>query len=171
MSILRNGNVALSVLGKDHVSCHYLFKVHVDYLCILVESSTQRKIIKLQPVQNRAVRIVKKLNGYISTNEMENLHKELHLKMLCERRKMFMLMLMYKLSQDLDNIDKYRPEMLLRTGPKVKMKVPFTDKERVRRSPFYVGNRLWDKLDSGTQLSKSMFEFKNNLRKLNLRDF
>ena len=43
-----------------------------------------------------------------------------------------MLMLMYKLSQDLDNIDTYHPEMLLRTGPKVKMKVPFTDKERVR---------------------------------------
>ena len=41
-----------------------------------------------------------------------------------------MLMLMYKLSQDLDNIDTYHPEMLLRTGPKVTMKVP---KKEIKR--------------------------------------
>ena len=67
----------------------------LDYLCILVESSTQRKICKLQPLQNRAVRIVKKLNGYISTNEMEALHKPLHLRFLSERGKIFMLMYIY----------------------------------------------------------------------------
>ena len=104
------------------------------------------------------------------TEEMELIHKQLHLKMLTERRKMFMLMLMYKLSLDIENVNTYRPEMLLRTGPKVKMKVPFTEKERVRRSPFYVCSRLWDKLDSSIQLSTSMYEFKNNLKKLNLRD-
>ena len=38
----------------------------IDYLSILVCSSTQRKISKLQPLQNRAIRIVKKLSGYIS---------------------------------------------------------------------------------------------------------
>ena len=102
---------------------------------------------------------------------MEKLHKELHLKMLAQRRKRFMLMLMYKLSLDVENIDTYRPEMLLRTSPKVKMKVPFIDKERVRRSPYYQCNRIWEKLDSDIQLSKSMFEFKNNLKKLDLRDF
>ena len=98
----------------------------LDYLCVLVESSTQRKIGKLQPLQNRAVRIVKRLNGYISTEDMIKLHKQLHLKVLSERRKMFMLMLMYKLSIDIENVDARRPEMVLRTGPKVKMKVPFT---------------------------------------------
>ena len=65
----------------------------------------------------------------------------------------------------------YRPEMLLRTGPKVKMKVSFTDKERVRRSPFYVCNRLWDKLDSSVQLSKTMLEFKNSLKRLDLTGY
>ena len=143
----------------------------LDYLCILVDSSTQRKILKIQPVQNRAIRIVKRLNGYVSTNEMENLHRQLHLKLLSERRKMFMVMLMYKLSRDKDNVDTYRPEMTLRTGPKVKMKVPFTGKERVRRSPYYMCNRLWDKLDSNIQLSHSMLEFKNSVKKLDLKEF
>ena len=52
--------------------------------------------------------------------------------------------------------------------PKVKMKVHFTDKEKVRRSPFYVGNRMWDKLNSKVQMSKYMLEFKNNLKKIDM---
>ena len=47
---------------------------------------------------------------------------------------MFMLKLMYKLSREGENRN-YHPEILLRTGPKVKMKIAFTDKERVLRSP------------------------------------
>ena len=61
---------------------------------------------------------------------------KLNLKMLDERRKMFMLKLMYKLSKDMDNVDTHRPDRILRTAPKVKMKIEFTDKERVRRSPY-----------------------------------
>ena len=72
---------------------------------------------------------------------MKELHSKLNLKLLNERRKIFMLKLMYKLSQDNENVNRYRPEMILRTAPKVKMK---KDKERVRRSPYYIGNQLWD---------------------------
>ena len=58
--------------------------------------------------------------------------------------------------------------MLLRTGPKVKMKCAFTSKERVLRSPYYVCNKLWDKLDSNVQLAKDIVEFKNILKKMDL---
>ena len=88
----------------------------LDYCCFLVESSTQNEIKRLQPVQNQSIRIVKKLQGYISTGEMEKLHVELKLKSLSDRRKRFMLMLMYKLSRDKMNVNTYRPEMMLRTG-------------------------------------------------------
>ena len=94
--------------------------------------------------------------------------KELRLKLLVDRRKYFMLILMYKPSKIEKNVNTYRPEMLLRTGPKVKMKLDFTDRERVLRSPYYVCNRLWDKLDYTIQLSKTTLEFKNNLSKMNL---
>ena len=57
----------------------------------------------------------------------------------------FMLKFMYKLSRDVENVNMYRPERVLRTAPKVKMKIDFTDKERVRRSPYYIGNWLWDR--------------------------
>ena len=39
----------------------------------------------------------------------------------------------------------------------LKMKVAFTDKERVLRSPYYKCNRLWDNLDVETQLSADIF--------------
>ena len=48
------------------------------------------------------------------------------------------------------------------------MKVLFTDKERVRHSPYYTGSRLWDKLDVQTQTARTMLEFKNMVKKLDL---
>ena len=63
----------------------------LDYMCIVVNSCTQAKIKILQPLQNRAVKIVEKRTGYISTDDMKNLHVKLKPVMLEERRKMFML--------------------------------------------------------------------------------
>ena len=65
-------------------------------------------------------------------------------------------------------VDLYLPEQILRTRPKVKMKIDFTDEEIVQRSPFYSCNRLWDKLDAEVQLSSSPIVFANSLRKINL---
>ena len=99
---------------------------------------------------------------------MKNLHVKLKLVMLEERRKMFMLKLMYKLSLKFENVNMYRPERVLRTAPKVKMKIEFTDKERVRRSPYYTCNQLWDKLDSEIQASKNIVEFAKRLQAIDL---
>ena len=79
-----------------------------------------------------------------------------------------MLTLMYKLGKVGENVNTYRPGMILHTGPKVKMKVGFTDRERVLRSPYYVCNRIWDKLDSDIQNSATMIEFKSKLKKVDL---
>ena len=38
------------------------------------------------------------------------------------------------------------------------------------RSPFYLCNKLWDKLDSTVQLAKTVVEFKNMLNKMDLND-
>ena len=54
-----------------------------------------------------------------------------YLKLLEDRWKYFMLMLMYKLSKVEEDVNRYRPETLLPTGPKVKTKVDFTYRERV----------------------------------------
>ena len=66
-------------------------------------------------------------------------------------KRLFMLKMMYKYSQRQEYVEPYKPKMELRAKPKVKMKVSFTKKERVLRSPYYATNRLWDQLDHTVQ--------------------
>ena len=158
----------------DVRTCLLIYKQTIlpifDYVYILVNSSTQRKIAKLQPLQNKAVKIIEKLDGYVSTADMKSLHDKLNLKMLTDRRKMFMLKMIYKQSKDPENVNTYRPGIVLRTGPKVKMKLAFTDKDRVYKSPYYLCNQLWNKLDSKIQLSTSLIEFRESLKKIDLSE-
>ena len=81
-----------------------------------------------------------------------------------------MLVLMYKLSKIKENVNTVRPERLLRTGPKVKMKIAFTDKERVLRSPYYKCNRLMDQLSTDIQTTENIFEFKAKLKKIDMAE-
>ena len=50
------------------------------------------------------------------------------------------------------------------------MKLAFTDKDRVYRSPYYSCNKLWNKLDSKIQLLTSLFEFRESLKKMDLSE-
>ena len=142
----------------------------LDYILIVTNSSTQCKIKKLQPLQNRAIRTIEKCRGYVSTADMKELHSKLNLRMLHDRRKIFMLKLMFKLSKEMENVNDYRPERVLRTAPKVKMKIAYTDKERVRHSPYYLCNQLWDKIDSSIQSSNTICEFSNKLRTIDVSE-
>ena len=56
---------------------------------------------------------------------MKNLHLKLNLKVLSEHRKMCMLKLLLKLSQDMENINSYRPERVLRTAPRLPSRLGF----------------------------------------------
>ena len=100
--------------------------------------------------------------------DMKKLHVKHNLKMLHDRRKLFMLKIMYKLSREAENVNTYRPEVMLRTGPKVKMKIDFTDKDRVCRSPYYLCNKMWNKLNSSVQRADTLYAFKKHLKKMDL---
>ena len=73
----------------DATTCLAIYKqtIHpiLDYMSILVNSCATSKVTKLQPLQNRAIRIVEKRYGYVNTAEMNELHTKLNLKMLCDR--------------------------------------------------------------------------------------
>ena len=116
----------------------------LDYMYIVVNSSTSRVIKKLQPLQNRAVKVILGITMYVSTEEMNRFHVQLSLMKLCDRKKLFMLKMMYKYSQREEYVEQYKPQMELRTRPKVKMKLRNTKKERVLHSPYYLANKLWD---------------------------
>ena len=48
------------------------------------------------------------------------------------------------------------------------MKVSFTKKERVLRSPYYEANRLWEQLDHTVQNLNSVYDFSIAVKKLDL---
>ena len=54
----------------------------------------------------------------------------------------------------------------LRARLKVKMKIAFTKKERVLKSPYYLCNKLWDQLDHTVQNLSSCFEFTTVMKKM-----
>ena len=140
----------------------------LDYSWVVIDSSTQSLIKRLQPLQNRAIKTITRHNGYVSTEDMDALHSDLHLMKLNVRRKMFMSVYMYKLSQNHDALNVNRPDRILHNRDKIKLKIAFSNKDRVKKSPFYLCNNIWKKLSIESQRCDNIFEFKKHLRKSNL---
>ena len=64
-----------------------------------------------------------------------------------------MLCLVFKYSKKLINLVEHRPDMVLRGRHKVKMKLAFSNKRRVLKSPYYLAVNLWDQLEIDVQTS------------------
>ena len=60
-----------------------------------------------------------------------------------------------------ENIDCYRPERILRSRNKVKLRSNFTRITKIQKSPFYRGVHLWDSLPQNIQCEQSKISFKN----------
>ena len=67
---------------------------------------------------------------------------------------------MYKQSLDKINIDNYRPDRILCSRNKVKLKSLFTRITKIQRSPFYRGVRLWNELPLDLQHERNIEKFK-----------
>ena len=99
-----------------------------DYIIRITESSLRKKISKLQPLQNRAVKMILRRYEYICSADMLLLHEQSGLQMLDMRRKIFMLCFMFKYSKKIEHLDLYRPDMVSRGRNKVKMKLQYSNK-------------------------------------------
>ena len=75
---------------------------------------------------------------------------------------------MFNESHNDDNIEYYRPERVLRSEDKVKIKSKFTRITKVQKSPFYRGVGLSNDLPMTLQHEQSKLIFKNAINRLNL---
>ena len=75
---------------------------------------------------------------------------------------------MFKYSQCDEYVNRDRPKIEMRNTPKVKMKLKFTKKERVLKSPYYICNKLWDQLDYNVQRLNTFEEFALAVKRLDL---
>ena len=85
---------------------------------------------------------------------------------LMVRRKEHLLMTMFAQKDNIDYVDKNRPDRLLRNHNGTKFKIKATRNYKVHKSPYYRGVHLWEKLPVVTWTLPSKKEFKNNIRNI-----
>ena len=142
-----------------------VYKTHVlpmfDYADFLVESGKTEKIERLDTIQKRALKIIdSKTNQGLDDSQLLTLYG---LQTLAARRAQHHLVLMYRLKQEKDYIDTYRPPVMLRNSNKIKFKLKTTRLTTVLKSPYYRGVHLWDRLSEETQKATTKVKYKNLL--------
>ena len=83
------------------------------------------------------------------------------LKSLYERRRIYHLNLMYRLSNESVLLQEDRPDIVLCSRNNIKFKLPTTKLTKVMKSPFYRGVKLWDMLPEAVQRATTKVKFKN----------
>ena len=102
-----------------------------------------------------------------SRKEIDVLQTDFNIETLSLRRKRNLVKTVHKTSEDKANIDTSRPNIDLRSGPKVKLKNKFTALTKVYNSPLYRGIHLWDQLPAHLQKEENKIKFKSEINRFN----
>ena len=142
-----------------------MIRPHLDYIDFVVDSSASDRILKLDRLQNKALRRIEYCTDANRRESIDVLQGKYNIEPLKLRRKRNLVKIIYKNSKNTMNIDQERPNMDLRSKPKVKLKSKFTSITKVYNSPLYRGLRLWDKLTPNLQKEENKFRFKSEINK------
>ena len=127
----------------------------------MIDSGTQCKIEKLERIQDRIMRTIEYVYDVDKRENIDILKVRYNIENLGVRRKRNLLKIMFNQSQNVENIDSYRPDRTLRSCDKIKLKCNFTRITKIQKSPFYRGVSLWDSLPKELQKEQSRKTFKN----------
>ena len=142
-----------------------MIRPHLDYIDFVVDSSASDRILKLDRLQDKAVRRIEYCTDVNRRKDIKILHGKYNIEPLQLRRKRNLVKIIHKTSKDSVNVDQERPNMDLRSRPKVKLKNKFTKITKVYNSPLYRGVRLWDKLTLDLQKEENNIKFKLEIKK------
>ena len=59
---------------------------------------------------------------------------------------------------------------MLQTNNKIKLKLDFTNKEGLLKSPYYLMNKLWNKLNVNMQMAPNYIDFTNCCKRMNMEN-
>ena len=130
----------------------------IIYIALYLDCGIQ---YKTKDLQNSAAKVISAGKDHVSTEEMEMLHDRVRLLFLSAYKWKLMLNLVLKCKRR-ENLD--RPSIVLRGRHKIKMKLPYSNKDQVLKSPSYMSFNLWNQLDEETQSIEAREEFKRKLR-------
>ena len=135
----------------------------IDYAGILLIACNKDRKSDLQTIQNDALRFCGKNKGSYRIT-LNDLHKKANLASLEQRRCVQLLILMYKMSKNVENRKIYARNT--RQQNKFEFKMNSKIGTKYQNSPFYKGCKLWDKFSQEIQFCDSLSLFKHEIRPL-----
>ena len=142
-----------------------MIRPYMDYGDFIIDSALISKTDKLERLQERILRLIEYCPVKENRKDMNVLLDSFNIESLYIRRKRNILKLMYDQSHDPDNLYTTECDINLLSSNKVKMKSQFTRLTKVKKSPFYIGIELWDKLPHEFQNEPSRIKFKSELKR------
>ena len=138
-----------------------MFVSILDYGNVFLTGVNQDRLSDLQKLQNDAVRcclnIKKKRDAHVN-----DLHERLHLHLLDHRRTVQLLTCIRK-SITNGYLDHITPEDAVLRNQSLKVKTPIPRNDTVKKSPYYWGSMVWNRLPQDIRLLDDQLQFKKRV--------
>ena len=136
----------------------------LEYCSFYIGCAHSGELLKLQRIQNHALRVC--LRSDIRSISVADLHKQMEVLFLDRKRKLQLLMIMWKKAHNGEAI----PQANIRTRGdlKIKFRKRRAKSSFYQKSPYYRGVTIWDTLDKEVQKCKTKTIFKSTIEKLPL---
>ena len=135
----------------------------VEYVSFMLNMNTNQDIMKLQRLQNRALRMCFDVYNPIDTS-VNDLHVMARVKLLNDRRDLSLLCIMYEMKQM--QLYERVGERITRQHDKYIFQTDVVNVGTYARSPYYCGSMLWNKLPSRIHEARTKAHFKSELKTL-----
>ena len=137
----------------------------VEYISSLLYFNRKLDVDKLQKLQNKALRMCMDIYDPREMSVLA-LHNICDIGLLNTRRELLLLGLMYDLSKNPELIS--LPGVNTRQAEKIVFKTDIVHLELYRRSPYYIGTLLWNRLSAELQRQGTKIAYKKEIRRLYL---
>ena len=141
----------------------------MEYGDFLVDSAKRDTVNKLDKKQERALKMIAYQYGEPLRPTIRTLIQMYRIEDLSKRWRKHLLSLMYNISKDIDIIDDYRPDKILRSHDQVKLQTHSTRSSKIKKRPYYRGVKEWEKVQSEIQKAETKEPFKKELKNIILK--
>ena len=138
-----------------------MFVSVLDYGNIFLTGINQDKLHDLQKLQNDALRCCLNVKNPRDVH-VNDMHKQLNLHLLDHRRTVQLLTCVRKCI-DNNYLPYVKPEDIILRNQNLKIKMPIPRNDTVKKSPYYWGSMIWNRLPQELRLSDNTVLFKKQV--------
>ena len=135
----------------------------VEYVSFMLNMNTGQEVMKLQRLQNRALRMCFDIYNPVEIS-IKDLHSRAKVCQLKERRDLNLLCILYEMKQL--HLYERVGDRATRQGDKYVFKTDIAIVGPYARSPYYLGSKLWNSLPINIQNANTKAQFKHEIKML-----